>query len=41
MQFDEFLCIFWSGFVLKHFKKNNIFLYTNNDYSYTFAMGYL
>ena len=37
MQFDEFLC--W--FCLKTFLKINIFLYKNNDYSYTFATGYL
>ena len=28
-------------FCLKTFLKINIFLYKNNDYSYTFAIGYL
>ena len=41
MQFDEFQCIFFIRFCLKTFLKINIFLYKNNDYIYTFAMGYL
>ena len=43
MQFDEFHFSVYSliRFCLKTFLKMNIFLYKNNDYSYTFAMGYL